>query len=140
MSRKCQVTGKTPMTGHNVSHAHNVSKRRFLPNLQRKRFWSHEEKRFVTLTVTALVVPGVFAVVMGARRQTPFGPTLLAGAVATGFASGVVATGFMLFGSIGGREYPMVATLFGSIGGMLVGLATEGARRGMCLFSNDSRR
>jgi large subunit ribosomal protein L28 len=53
MSKRCQVTGKTPMTGHNVSHAHNVSKRRFLPNLQSKRFWSHEEKRWVKLTVSA---------------------------------------------------------------------------------------
>jgi large subunit ribosomal protein L28 len=53
MSKRCQVLGTTPMSGHNVSHAHNVSKRRFLPNLQRKRFWSPEENRWVTLTVSA---------------------------------------------------------------------------------------
>jgi len=53
MSRVCQVTGKKPMSGHNVSHAHNVSKRRFMPNLQKKRFWVPSEKRFVTLTVSA---------------------------------------------------------------------------------------
>jgi large subunit ribosomal protein L28 len=53
MSRVCQVTGKKPMSGNNVSHAHNVSKRRFLPNLHRKRFWVPSEKRFVTLTVSA---------------------------------------------------------------------------------------
>ena len=53
MSRVCQVTGKKPMSGNNVSHAHNVSKRRFLPNLHRKRFWVPSEKRFITLTVSA---------------------------------------------------------------------------------------
>ena len=53
MSKRCQVTGKKPITGNRVSHAHNVNKRRFLPNLQRKKFWSPEEKRFVTLTVSA---------------------------------------------------------------------------------------
>ena len=41
------------MSGHNVSHAHNVSHRRFLPNLQKKRFWLASENRFVTLTVSA---------------------------------------------------------------------------------------
>ena len=53
MSRRCELTGKGPMTGNNVSHANNKTKRRFLPNLQRKRFWSHDEKRWVTLTVSA---------------------------------------------------------------------------------------
>ncbi len=53
MSRVCQVTGKKPMSGNHVSHAHNVNKRRFLPNLHRKRFWVPEENRFVTLTVSA---------------------------------------------------------------------------------------
>lgn len=53
MSKICQVTGKRPISGHNVSHAHNVSKRRFLPNLHKKRFWLPDENRFVTLTVSA---------------------------------------------------------------------------------------
>lgn len=53
MSRVCQVTGKRPMSGNNVSHAHNVNKRRFLPNLHKKRFWVPEENRWVTLTVSA---------------------------------------------------------------------------------------
>jgi large subunit ribosomal protein L28 len=53
MSKRCQVTGKGPMSGNRVSHAHNVNKRRFLPNLQRKKFWSPDEGRFVTLTVSA---------------------------------------------------------------------------------------
>ena len=53
MSRVCQVTGKGPMVGHTVSHANNKKKRRFLPNLQKHRFWVEGEKRFVTLRVSA---------------------------------------------------------------------------------------
>jgi large subunit ribosomal protein L28 len=53
MSRVCQVTGKKPMVGHNVSHANNKTHRRFLPNLQTHRFWVDGEKRFVTLRVSA---------------------------------------------------------------------------------------
>ena len=49
MSRVCQVTGKRPMSGNNVSHAHNRTRRRFLPNLQHHRFWVESEKRFVRL-------------------------------------------------------------------------------------------
>lgn len=52
MSKVCQVTGKRPITGHNVSHAKNHTKRRFLPNLQSHRFWVETEKRFVTLRLT----------------------------------------------------------------------------------------
>ncbi|MEI6301383.1 MAG: 50S ribosomal protein L28 [Betaproteobacteria bacterium] len=52
MARVCQVTGKKPMTGHNVSHANNKTKRRFLPNLQSRRFWLESEKRFITMRVT----------------------------------------------------------------------------------------
>ena len=53
MSKICQVTGKSPMSGNNVSHAHNKTRRRFLPNLQNKRFWLEKEKRFVRLKVSA---------------------------------------------------------------------------------------
>ena len=53
MSKVCQVTGKRPITGNNVSHAKNHTKRRFLPNLQSHRFWVESEKRFVKLRVTA---------------------------------------------------------------------------------------
>ena len=53
MSKVCQVTGKRPITGHNVSHAKNHTKRRFLPNLHTHRFWVEAEKRFVTLRLTA---------------------------------------------------------------------------------------
>lgn len=52
MSRVCQVTGKGPMTGNNVSHANNKTRRRFLPNLQTHRFWVESEKRFVRLRVS----------------------------------------------------------------------------------------
>ncbi len=52
MARVCQVTGKKPMTGNNVSHANNKTKRRFLPNLQYRRFWLEGEKRWVRLRVT----------------------------------------------------------------------------------------
>lgn len=52
MSRVCQVTGKRPIVGNNVSHANNKTKRRFLPNLQTHRFWVEGEKRFVTLRVS----------------------------------------------------------------------------------------
>jgi large subunit ribosomal protein L28 len=53
MARICQVTGKKPMTGHNVSHANNKTKRRFLPNLQYRRFWVEGEKRWIRLRVTS---------------------------------------------------------------------------------------
>ena len=53
MSRVCQVTGKRPVTGNNVSHAKNRTKRRFLPNLHHHRFWVEAEKRFVTLRVSS---------------------------------------------------------------------------------------
>lgn len=52
MARVCQVTGKAPMSGNNVSHANNKTKRRFLPNIRYKRFWVESEKRFVRLRVS----------------------------------------------------------------------------------------
>ncbi|MAT52084.1 MAG: 50S ribosomal protein L28 [Porticoccaceae bacterium] len=52
MSRVCQVTGKKPMTGNNVSHAQNKTRRRFEPNLHTHRFWVEAEKRFVKLRVS----------------------------------------------------------------------------------------
>jgi len=53
MSKVCQVTGKRPLTGCNVSHAHNKTKRRFLPNLHYHRFWVESEKRWIRLRVSA---------------------------------------------------------------------------------------
>ena len=52
MSRVCDVTGKKPMFGNNVSHAHNKSRRRFNINLQKKKFWLPDENRYVTLRVS----------------------------------------------------------------------------------------
>ena len=52
MARVCQVTGKVPMTGHKVSHSNVKTKRRFLPNLQTKRFYFAEEDKWVTLKVS----------------------------------------------------------------------------------------
>ncbi len=52
MARVCQVTGKAPMVGNNVSHANNRTKRRFLPNLQNRKFWVEGEKRWVSLRLS----------------------------------------------------------------------------------------
>ena len=53
MSRVCQVTGKRPMVGNNISHANNKSKTRSLPNIQKHRFWLANEKKWVTLKLSA---------------------------------------------------------------------------------------
>ena len=53
MARVCQITGKKRMVGNNVSHSKRRTKREFAPNLRTKKFWLEEEKRFVTLRVTA---------------------------------------------------------------------------------------
>ncbi len=52
MSRVCLITGKRPVTGNNVSHANNRTRRRFLPNLQRHRFWVESERRWVRLRLS----------------------------------------------------------------------------------------
>ncbi len=52
MSRVCQITGKRPVTGNNVSHANNRTRRRFLPNLHTHRFWVEGERRFVRLRLS----------------------------------------------------------------------------------------
>lgn len=74
MARKDQLTGKGPMSGHNVSHANNKTKRRFQVNLQKKRFFIPEEDRWVTLRVSARTLKtinrkGVSAVLAEARKQ-----------------------------------------------------------------------
>ena len=53
MSRKCQVTGVGPISGNSISHAHNKTKRRFLPNLHKKRIWVKELNRFVTVKLSS---------------------------------------------------------------------------------------
>ncbi|HXC40080.1 MAG TPA: 50S ribosomal protein L28 [Burkholderiales bacterium] len=52
MARVCQITGKKPQVGNNVSHANNKTKRRFLPNLQYRRFWVESEKRWISLRIS----------------------------------------------------------------------------------------
>ena len=52
MAKVCQVTGKGPMVGHHVSHANNKTKRRFMPNLQQRKFWVEGENRWVSLRLT----------------------------------------------------------------------------------------
>ena len=53
MSKVCQVTGKRPLVGNNVSHANNKNKTRSLPNLQKHRFWVANQKKWITLKVSA---------------------------------------------------------------------------------------
>ncbi len=74
MSRVCQVTGKKPVTGNNVSHAHNKTRRRFLPNLQTHRFWVESENRWVKLRVSAkgmriIDKNGIDAVIADMRKR-----------------------------------------------------------------------
>ncbi len=74
MARKDQLTGKGPMSGNNVSHAHNKTRRRFQVNLQKKRFYLPEEKRWVTLRVSAKTIKtinkkGISAVIREARKR-----------------------------------------------------------------------
>ena len=52
MARVCQITGKAPMVGNNVSHANNKTKRRFLPNLLRRKFWLESENRWINLRLS----------------------------------------------------------------------------------------
>jgi large subunit ribosomal protein L28 len=52
MSKVCQVTGKRPITGNNVSHANNKTRRRFLPNLHERRLWVESEKRWISLRLS----------------------------------------------------------------------------------------
>ena len=56
MARVCEITGKKPVTGHHVSHANNKTKRRFLPNLQRRRFWVESENRWISLRVSTVAL------------------------------------------------------------------------------------
>lgn len=74
MARKDQITGKGPMSGNHVSHAHNKVKRRFNVNLQKKRFYVPEEDRWVTLRVSAQTIKtinkkGISAVLREARAN-----------------------------------------------------------------------
>ena len=74
MARVCQITGKRPQVGNNVSHANNKTKRRFLPNLQKKRFFIPEEDRWITLKVSTKAIKtinkkGITAVLKEAKAN-----------------------------------------------------------------------
>lgn len=74
MARVCEVTGKKPLTGNNVSHANNKTKRRFLPNLQKRRFWLENENRWISLRLTNAALrtidkKGIDVVVAELRQQ-----------------------------------------------------------------------
>ncbi len=74
MSRVCQVTGKKPVCGNNVSHAHNKTRRRFLPNLHTHRFWVESENRWVKLRVSTkgmriIDKNGIDAVIADMRKR-----------------------------------------------------------------------
>jgi large subunit ribosomal protein L28 len=74
MAQVCEVTGKKPMTGHHVSHANNKTKRRFLPNLQRRRFWVESERRWISLRLSNVALRtidknGIDAVLAGMRAR-----------------------------------------------------------------------
>ena len=74
MSRVCQITGKRPQVGNNVSHANNKTKRKFYPNLQKKRFYIPEEDKWVTLKVSTSALrtinkKGITAVLKEARKK-----------------------------------------------------------------------
>jgi large subunit ribosomal protein L28 len=87
MARVCDVTGKGPMVGNNVSHANNKTKRRFLPNLQYRRFWVESENRWVRLRVSSAALRlidknGIDAVLADLRERgqayTPYRSTIMA--------------------------------------------------------------
>lgn len=74
MAKVCEITGKRPMYGNNVSHANNKTRRRFEPNLQNKRFWIPSEKRWVKLKVSAKAIKiiskkGIESVLADMKRQ-----------------------------------------------------------------------
>ena len=74
MSRVCQITGKRPRSGNNVSHAHNKTKRKFYPNLFKKRFYLPEEDKWITLKVSSTALrtinkKGIDAVLKKARQN-----------------------------------------------------------------------
>ena len=74
MSRICQVTGRKPAFGNNVSHSHRKTRRRLNPNIQNKRFWVPSEKRWVTLTVSTRGIKtinknGIESVLADMRRR-----------------------------------------------------------------------
>ena len=74
MARQCDVTGKKPVSGNNVSHANNHTRRRFLPNLQNRKFWVESENRWVSLKISSTALRtidklGIDAVIAKMRAE-----------------------------------------------------------------------
>lgn len=74
MSRVCQITGKRPASGNNVSHAHNKTRRRFMPNIKTQRFWVESENKWVKLRVSTkgmriIDKKGIDEVLVGLRKR-----------------------------------------------------------------------
>ena len=74
MSRECEVTGKKPVAGNNVSHAKNRTRRRFLPNLQNRKFWVESENRWISLRISSAALRtidklGIDAVIARMRSE-----------------------------------------------------------------------
>ena len=74
MTRECEVTGKKPVAGNNVSHAKNRTKRRFLPNLQNRKFWVESENRWVSMRISSAALRtidklGIDAVIAKMRSE-----------------------------------------------------------------------
>ncbi len=59
MARVCMITGKKPLVGNHVSHANNKTKRRFLPNLQRRKIWVESQNRYVSLRLTTAALRSI---------------------------------------------------------------------------------
>ena len=74
MTRECEVTGKKPVAGNNVSHAKNRTKRRFLPNLQNRKFWVESDNRWVSMRISSAALRtidklGIDAVIAKMRSE-----------------------------------------------------------------------
>lgn len=77
MSKVCEITGKRPITGNNVSHALNRTRRRFLPNLQKKRFYIPEEDKWITLKVSTSAIRTINKIGIKAALKRAKGNTLV---------------------------------------------------------------
>ena len=74
MTRECEVTGKKPVAGNNVSHANNRTRRRFLPNLHNRKFWVESENRWVSMRISSAALRtidklGIDAVIAKMRSE-----------------------------------------------------------------------
>ena len=74
MTRECEVTGKRPVAGNNVSHANNRTRRRFLPNLHNRKFWVESENRWVSMKISSAALRtidklGIDAVIAKMRSE-----------------------------------------------------------------------